>query len=201
MLIAKANTENATDIFERAAVKSEPVIFSTDTICGIGAPLTDSLANEKIFEIKGREKDKPFPVLIGSIEQLEDLAVIETDKQMDIISKIWPAPVTLILKAKKSVPELFKLNSTIAVRMPDKEWLRNTILHTGAMSATSANLSGAEYKNDLDFIVKCFQKYVNFYIYENHTATSSSALIDISSPEIKILRKSAIISKIEAILG
>lgn len=201
MLIAKANLNNAKDIFTRALEKSEPVIFSTDTIYGIGAPISDTRANEKIFDIKGREKGKPFPVLISSMEQLEEIAFIENAKQTMIMNKLWPAPVTMILKAKNWLPSLYTLNGTIAVRMPDKDWLRGVIHKFGPVSATSANLSGRPYVTDFDSIHSVFSKYVNFYIYEKYIRDSSSAIIDISSPEFKIIRKSPIIDKIHAILG
>ena len=201
MLIAKANLDNAKDIFTRALEKSEPVIFSTDTIYGIGAPLSDTRANEIIFDIKGREKNKPFPVLISSLDQLKDIAIIEDAKQAHIIENVWPAAVTLILKAKSWLPALYTLNGTIAVRMPDKDWLRGVIQKFGPISATSANLSGKTYQTDFNTIFSTMNKYVIFYIYENYTQESSSAIVDISLPEFKIIRKSPIIGKIEKILG
>ncbi|PLX66351.1 MAG: threonylcarbamoyl-AMP synthase [Denitrovibrio sp.] len=200
MLIAKANLNNAKDIFKRALEKSEPVIFPTDTIYGIGAPIADTSANEKIFEIKGREQNKPFPVLVSCISQLEDIAIVENAEQTRLIEKLWPAPVTLILKAKSWLPELYTLDGTIAVRMPDKKWLCEMIQSTGPISATSANLSGKPYENNFKTITEMFQKHVDFYIYDKHIADSSSALIDISSSKFKILRKSTLITNIDRIL-
>ncbi len=97
------------------------MFFSTDTIYGLGAPLHDKLANEKIFDIKGRDRSKPFPVLIADLEQLSGIAVIEDVTQQKIIDKVWPGPVTLIMKAKNGLDQLYTVNGTIAVRMPDKK--------------------------------------------------------------------------------
>lgn len=188
MLIAKANTENSIEIFKRASASSEPVIFSTDTIYGIGAPLSDIKANEKIFDIKGREKDKPFPVLISSVKQLDKIAVIENEMQKKVIERVWPGPVTLILKARPDLNSLFTMNGTVGVRMPDKKWLRELIDYTGALSATSANRSGVDYVNDENFIINNFSDLVNFYVIEQNSSISSSAIIDISQDTYKIIR-------------
>ncbi len=79
-------------------------------------------------------------MLIADLEQLSGIAVIEDVTQQKIIDKVWPGPVTLIMKAKNGLDQLYTVNGTIAVRMPDKKWLRELIMQTGVVSATSANL-------------------------------------------------------------
>lgn len=187
MLIAKADLDNALEIFRRASLKSEPVIFSTDTIYGIGAPIADIKANEKIFDIKGRDRSKPFPILIASYSQLEEIAVTDGSTRR-IMEKAWPGPVTLILRAKEGVNSLFTLNGTIAVRMPSKEWLRRLIEQTGALSATSANPAGKDYINSEPHIMGAFAKSVKYYLFDNNIQSSSSDIIDISSGQPKIIR-------------
>jgi len=190
MLIAKANTNNSIDIFRRASLESEPVVFSTDTIYGIGAPIDDLATNEKIFDIKGRDRSKPFPLLIASYIQLEEIAVIETEKQKELMETVWPAPVTLILKARPELNSLFTINSTVAVRMPEKKWLKDLISKIGILSATSANPSGKDYINDEKIILKSFANYVDYYLFDNNKNNCSSAIIDISQKVYKIIRSS-----------
>ena len=47
------------------------IIFPTDTVYGIGARIKDTLALEKIYEIKKRPKDKRLAVLCSSLEDIE----------------------------------------------------------------------------------------------------------------------------------
>jgi L-threonylcarbamoyladenylate synthase len=189
MLIAKADSKNSIDIFRRASLKSEPVIFSTDTIYGIGAPLSDEKANDKIFDIKGRDRSKPFPVLVSSLEQVKQIAEVD-QKQEDLLKSIWPAKVTFILKAKSNLAPLYTYQNTVAVRMPDRKWLRDLIDETGPISATSANPSGIEYTNDENFLLDTFKGKVEYFLIDNNKSTSSSAIIDISSDTYKIIRPS-----------
>ncbi|XOB64853.1 L-threonylcarbamoyladenylate synthase [Deferribacteres bacterium DY0037] len=190
MLIAKAEGNNAIEIFRRALTKSEPVIFSTDTIYGIGAPVSDVKSNEKIFDIKGRDRTKPFPILISSLKQLSEIAIIESEKQLKALEEVWPSPVTFILKAKKGLNPLFTINGTVAVRMPDKKWLLNLIDTVGPVSATSANLSGENYSNSEKAVIETFKSKIIFFIFDNNQNVESSSIIDISQDTYKVTRAS-----------
>lgn len=175
------------DIFERAQAENEPVIFPTDTIYGIGAPVSDKIANEKIFDIKGRDRTKPFPVLVSSIKQASELADID-EKQLRIIKKLWPGRYTLILGAKTDVDSLYVLNGNIALRMPDEIYLRILIEKIGALSATSANLSGVDYRSEEQIILGNFKHLVKYYILTRTYDNNSSTIIDLTSGKPNVVR-------------
>ena len=178
---------NIKEIFRQAREHHEPVIFPTDTIYGIGAPISDTTANEKIYEIKGREKNKPFPVLISNYKQANDLAEI-TDFQIKIIKKLWPGKFTLILKAKKNIDSLYVLDGKIALRMPSEQWLSDLIQYTGAISATSANRSGIEYEPDETYILRHFSQTIKYFVINRTNDTNSSTIIDLTGNSPKIIR-------------
>lgn len=186
MLIAPFR--NAEEIFRRASLCGEPVIFPTDTIYGIGAPISDENANEKIFNIKGRDKSKPFPVLISSFKQAEELAYFdETHKK--IMDFLWSrGSFTLILEGKNHVNHLYKLDGKIALRIPSLSNLRVLVDKTGALSATSANPSGVEYKSDSDHIINSFKDLVQYFILSDIQNSASSVIIDLTQKKPSLLR-------------
>jgi L-threonylcarbamoyladenylate synthase len=192
MLIMKADSSAFEKIFSLAGSLNEPVIFPTDTIYGIGASVRDITANEKIYEIKGREVNKPFPVLVGSIKQVEEIA--EPSPAALNLLKNCPFPCTLVLKAKENLHPLMTLNGNVAVRLPKTEPLAGFLREYGAVTATSANLSGIPYEGGIENMVKTFCTKVNFYLYQNNTDTSPSAIVDFTFSLPQIIRKSDIIS-------
>lgn len=186
MLIAPFR--NAEEIFRQASLCGEPVVFPTDTIYGIGAPLSDKKANDKIFDIKGRDRSKPFPVLISSVEQAAELAVFD-EKCKRIMEFLWSnGSFTLLLKGKKEVDDLYKLNDTIALRLPHMSILKQLINKTGPLSATSANPSGVEYTSDTSIIMNQFKDLVHFFIISENRNTTSSTIIDLTAPKPAVLR-------------
>jgi len=61
-----------------------------------------------IYEVKYRKLTKSFPILIGSIKQLNMLVEKITPLQMAIIKKFWPGPFTFILHAKAELNNIYK---------------------------------------------------------------------------------------------
>ena len=48
-----------------------PVIFPTDTLYGIHTSALNQKSVENVYKIRGRAPEKPFIILIGSIDQLK----------------------------------------------------------------------------------------------------------------------------------
>lgn len=120
------------------------VAFPTDTVYGIGASLTFPEALERIFEIKGRDKDRPLPLLLSSPAQL---AKVTDDVDPDLLrlaSAFWPGPLTIALPALDSLPpQVVAADGTVGVRVPDHSVALILAQRCGgAIAVTSANLSG-----------------------------------------------------------
>lgn len=110
------------------------VLMPTDTIYGLHAVATNADAVARIAELKGRdEQQKPFIVLAASPQQLPELGITVDPATLDALAELWPAPLTAVLPRGES---------TLAVRIPDVEWLRALIERTGPLVSTSANRSG-----------------------------------------------------------
>ncbi|MDP8023717.1 MAG: L-threonylcarbamoyladenylate synthase [Nitrososphaeria archaeon] len=132
------------DLFPAAeAVKSgKTVAFPTETVYGLGADAFNGEACLKIFKIKNRQPDNPLIVHINSFEQLYSVAreVILEDK----LKRVWPGPLTVILKKRPEVPvEVTAGLDTVAVRMPAHLVALKLIELSGTpIAAPSANISG-----------------------------------------------------------
>ena len=141
----------------------EIVAFPTETVYGLGANALDPLAISKIYQIKGRPSDNPLIVHIGDLNMLSGLVSTISPREMRMIKKFWPGPITLIFKKSKSVPKITTGGlGTVAVRMPRNKIALALIKRSGLpIAAPSANLSGkpsptnaSHVKEDLDGKVK-----------------------------------------------
>ncbi|MHB1830356.1 MAG: L-threonylcarbamoyladenylate synthase [Candidatus Micrarchaeaceae archaeon] len=118
------------------------VVFPTETVYGIGADALNPDACRKIYRIKGRAADNPLIVHVSSMEMAERVAVIP-EKYDRLMRRVWPAPLTIIVKAKAIVPKVVTGGlDTIAIRMPDNEVALSLIRESGVpIAAPSANIS------------------------------------------------------------
>ena len=96
---------------------------------------------QKIFTVKGRPSSNPLIVHIGEKSQIADLAIVENSFQQQIIDKLFPGPVALLVRKKPGIPEMVTQNPF--VRMPSNQ-IANDFLKAVALpiAAPSANISG-----------------------------------------------------------
>lgn len=120
------------------------VVFPTETVYGLGGDATNPDAARKIYEAKGRPSDNPLIIHISSPEEAERYAYTSELYYM-LAERFMPGPLTLILKAKDTVPTQTRGGlDTVAVRCPENPIARELIKLAGVpIAAPSANISGS----------------------------------------------------------
>jgi len=117
--------------------------FPTDTVYGVGALAFQAPAVEKLYDIKGRSKEKAIPVLIAHPGDLSRVAGELAPFAQRLAEKFWPGPLTLVVPKQAALPEAVSATSTVGVRVPDQPFTQKLLELTGPLAVTSANLSGA----------------------------------------------------------
>ena len=143
------------------------IAYPTETVYGLGVNIFDETAIRRLFEIKRRSLNKPISVAVANFKMLNDIAcVFEKDKEL--LEKLLPGPVTIILPRKEVVSDLLAAGrDLIGIRFPENETTREIIEKAGfPITATSANFSGEEdvfeskyVKPEVDFVVNGDCKY------------------------------------------
>ena len=118
------------------------VVFPTETVYGVGADAFNPIAVHKIFEAKNRPTTDPLIVHIGQIAQLTEVVQEIPDAAWHLIDRLWPGPLTLILKRHPNVPASVSAGlNTVAVRMPRHRVALALLEQAGTgIAAPSANL-------------------------------------------------------------
>lgn len=182
------------------------VAFPTETVYGLGADALNSNAVEKIFAAKGRPSDNPLILHISNTNQVEKLAY-ENDISKKIMDFFFPAPLTLVLKAKNIIPEVTRGGlDTVAVRMPDNPIALALIEEANTpIAAPSANLSGRPSPTDSKSVFNDMNGKIDL-ILDGGGLTDigiESTVIDVTNPEkIFLLRPGAMpVENIEKFLN
>ncbi|MGC8600074.1 MAG: L-threonylcarbamoyladenylate synthase [Nitrososphaeria archaeon] len=192
-IIIKADPINfkTEDIFPAgdAIKKGGTVAFPTETVYGLGADAFNGPSCLKIFQIKKRQPDNPLIVHINSFEQLYSVA--EKIVMEDILKKIWPGPLTVILKKNKRVPnEVTAGLDTVAVRMPAHPIALKLIeISETPIAAPSANISGKPSPTNGSTVIEELNGKVDVIIDAGETFFGvESTIVDITRNPPVLLR-------------
>jgi hypothetical protein len=99
--------------------RGELAVLPTDTVYGIAADAFSPAAVGRLLEAKGRTREMPVPVLVGSWRTIDGLAEVVTPVARRLVEAFWPGPLTLVVRAAPSLAwDLGETRGTVAVRMP-----------------------------------------------------------------------------------
>ena len=95
------------------------VMLPTDTVYGVGADAFDSTAVAALLSAKGRGRDMPVPVLVGSWNTIEGLVYTVPNAARELIRAFWPGALSLVVRQAPSlVWDLGDAAGTVMLRMP-----------------------------------------------------------------------------------
>jgi tRNA threonylcarbamoyl adenosine modification protein (Sua5/YciO/YrdC/YwlC family) len=119
-------------------------VFPTDTVYGLGVAVSEGTSPDAVFALKGRERSKTLPLLIGTAEQLRYLGSEVPDYAFALADRHWQGALTLVVRASSAVPVQFQSSAgTVALRCPDHPVTLALLKALGMpLAATSANISG-----------------------------------------------------------
>lgn len=187
------------------AVKSgRLVVLPTDTVYGIGADAFDSDAVAALLAAKGRGRDMPVGVLVGSWHTIEGLAHAVPQHARELIRAFWPGALSLVVRQAPSLQwDLGDARGTVMLRMPLHPVAIELLRETGPMAVSSANISGrpaattsAEAREQLGPLV---QVYLEGGLAPQQAA---STIVDLTGQMPRVLREGPISAvAIAAVLG
>jgi L-threonylcarbamoyladenylate synthase len=131
---------HAVDILKHGGL----IAFPTDTVYGLAALPKKAEFVERLYSVKGRNSSRAIAILIGNLEDLENVADSPGSAALRLAARFWPGPLTVVVPRHKSLPDILSTNHTIGVRMPDHPVALALLSMSGPLAVTSANLSGGE---------------------------------------------------------
>lgn len=165
-------------------------VIPTDTIYGISASALDSRAIERIYTIRGRDRSKPFIVLISSIDDLTLFGISLNTATYKELVRIWPAPVSIILPCRgKKFQYLHRGTQSIAFRVPAWAPLRTFLKKTGPLVTTSVNREGEKPATTIAQAKKQFGAALDFYVDRGKRNGTPSTLLRFTKGKFEMLRR------------
>lgn len=178
-------------------LKSGEVIgIPTDTIYGLACSANDPEAIKRLYEIKGRNEEKPVAICVSDFKDLRHWGKADHIPD-ELIQQLLPGPVTIVLN--KSVhlnnPYLNHGIEKIGVRIPDFDFIRDVCrIFSQPMALTSANKSSEKSTLNVDefkHLWSCLGAvFDGGSLSDSDEHRKGSTVIDLSQPgEYQVIRQ------------
>ncbi len=172
------------------------VVYPTDTSYGLAVDATNADAVKRLYELKGRNFNKPTHVIFPSFTELERIVSLEPAARK-IIQKLFPGPVTVVVPLRKNSGSWKQLSAdtkTLGFRMPDHPMVRLLVKTLGRpITTTSANKSGRPNCYSANAVRTQFKKSKlkpDYYLNGGKLkSTKPSTVIQIKDNRIHLLRE------------
>ncbi|QLH76274.1 threonylcarbamoyl-AMP synthase [Halosimplex rubrum] len=184
----------------RAIEAGDLVVYPTETVYGMGANAVDADAVERVFDAKGRDRDKPVSLGVPSVERATEY-VDPTDRELAFMREFLPGPVTVVVQRREVVPDVLTAGrEKVGVRVPDHDLALDLFEAAETpVTATSANLSGTGSVRELSELSDEVRERVSAVLDGGRTEGMESTVVDAESGEIH--RRGAMADEIGAWLS
>jgi L-threonylcarbamoyladenylate synthase len=177
-----------------AARAGELIVLPTDTVYGIGADAFIPAAVTTMLAAKGRGRNMPPPVLVGTARAAAALVDDLGAFGQDLIDEFWPGALTLVFRASPTLLwDLGETKGTVALRMPLHAVALDVLKQTGPLAVSSANRHGQPAAVTADEAEQQLGEAVSVYLDGGPCPDNvPSTILDLTGTIPKVLRSGAI---------
>lgn len=167
------------------------VVLPTDTVYGIGADAFDSEAVAALLAAKGRGRNMPVPVLVGSWHTIEGLVYNVPDTARELIRAFWPGALSLVVRQAPSLHwDLGDAHGTVMLRMPLHSIAIELLRSVGPMAVSSANISGRPAAVTAHDAREQLGEQVEVYLDAGPSQQqAASTIVDLTGAHPRVLRE------------
>ncbi|PSP31502.1 threonylcarbamoyl-AMP synthase [Halobacteriales archaeon QH_10_67_22] len=136
-----ANLRRVADCVREGGV----VLSPSDTNMALGVDAANEDAIERLYEIKGRSREKPLTLFVRDPADWQQYGrPDDAGVAQRLVDAFWPGPLFLIVAATDQVPhERVQLDGTVSIGCIANPALRELMAHLdGPLAMSSANRSG-----------------------------------------------------------
>ncbi|MBG7629567.1 MAG: threonylcarbamoyl-AMP synthase [Bacteroidetes bacterium] len=186
--------EREIDKIVKILKKGGLIIYPTDTVYGLGCDITNTKAMEKVAKIKGVKLNKSnFSFICYDLSNLSDYVKQIDTATFKTLKRNLPGPYTFILPGNNNLPKAFKNKSTVGIRIPDNNIIRELVKKLGNPIVSTSIYDEddlIEYTTDPELIYEKWGGIVDIVIDGGYGDNTPSTIVDLSEEgEVLVLRK------------
>jgi len=168
------------------------VVYPTDTYYGIGCDLLNPRAIERIYQLKRRDRSKPFSFICSDLTNISQYAKV-SNYAYRTMKRLLPGPYTFILEGSKLVPKIMLTKrKTAGIRVPDNAICLALVGELGHPIITTSAMAGeGEGFHDASLIHDHFGRQVDAVIEGGAVSGEPSSVVSLIGDMPEIIRRGA----------
>jgi len=177
-----AELKRAGEILRRGGL----VAFPTETVYGIAVAATIPAAVERLYEIKGRPRDKPMTIMVADVAEVRRRCPSIPAAAERLMERFWPGPLTLVLRDST--------DHMTGFRLPNHPLAQGLVREAGVpLLVPSANRAGNPPPTTAEGVLREFPKELDLVI-DGGSAEGGvpSSVVQVTEVGIDVLRAGAI---------
>jgi L-threonylcarbamoyladenylate synthase len=182
------NKELVTKIVDNLSKDSAVALLPTETVYGLVCRWNDETAKSRIYDLKVRDRDKPFQMMISSFEIIKyKFEFINADTVFKIADAFTPGPITIVANTVNA--------GKIGFRVPNHKLFLDVLSELNQpLAATSANLSGAPLCIRVEDAIATLNGELDLIIDGGEISVDSqpSTVVEVLASSINIIREGPI---------
>ena len=164
------------EAFEREVRNGGVVVFPTDTVYGIGCDSGQPAAINRLYELKGRQPDKPSALMWFSVAAALDALVHVGPRTRSAVERVLPGPVLAVVPGSGG--------GTLGVRVPLlKGPLEPLAAARAVVLQTSANRTGGPDPKRLSDVPEAILAGADLVLDGGELPGTPSSVVDLTDYE------------------
>ena len=166
------------------------IAYPTDTYYGIGCDILNKKAIQKVYQLKQRNKNKPFSFICSGLKNISHYAKV-SNYAYKTMKRLLPGPYTFILEGSKLVPKIMLTKrKTAGIRVPDNSICLALVEELGnPIITTSATMPNGTIFYDPSLIHDFFQSRIDIVIDGGTVPGNPSSVISLINDMPEVIRK------------
>lgn len=166
------------------------IAYPTDTYYGIGCDILNKKAIQKIYQLKQRNKSKPFSFICSDLKNISHYANV-SNYAYKTMKRLLPGPYTFVLEGSRLVPKIMLTKrKTAGIRVPNHMICLALVKELGnPIITTSATKPDGTIINEPSFIHDFFRSRVDVVIDGGPVPGKPSSVISFIDDVPEVIRR------------
>lgn len=172
-------------------LKGGVIAYPSDTVYGLGCDLMNKGAIERLYQIKGMQRDKSLAFICPDLSDISRYAIVE-NPQYRVLKRCLPGPFTFILTATREVPKMvLTKQKTVGIKVPNHPVPIAIVRELGRpLISTTAAGPGEEPLVDPWELSERFPG-LDYVIDAGECGTVPTTVVDLSEGDVRVVREGA----------